>query len=112
MFKKVIVLLIAAGLTVPAVAAEGDGGQAGAFLQVPIGARPTAMGGAYLAVSDDGAAPLFNPAGIALLRRPMFSSSYRFMQLDRSLGYASLLAVASFSLYLGRLCEAPRSLNG
>lgn len=72
-------------------AADGDGGYAGAFLQVPIGARPTAMGGAYLAISNDGAAPFYNPAGITNLRRPLFASSYRLMNLDRKLGYITLI---------------------
>lgn len=71
---------------------DGDGGYAAPWLQVPIGARPTAMGGAYLGISDDGAAPLFNPAGLAKLQRPMFSSSYRAMTLDRKLGYVAALS--------------------
>jgi hypothetical protein len=49
------------------------------------------MGGAYLAVSNDGAAPLYNPAGLATLLRPLFATSYRVMQLDRSLGYATVM---------------------
>ncbi|RKX26864.1 MAG: hypothetical protein DRP45_02410 [Candidatus Zixiibacteriota bacterium] len=85
----VTLFLIAAGC-LSVHAAEADGGYAGAFLQVPAGARPTAMGGAYLAVSDDGAAPLFNPAGLANLQRPLFGTSYRVMQLDRVLGYATI----------------------
>ncbi len=81
-------LLIFAGAS---LAGDGDGGYAGAFFQVPIGARPTSMGGAYLAVSNDGAAPLYNPAGLADLRRPIFASSYRMMKLDRQLTYATLM---------------------
>jgi len=73
-------------------ASEFKGGYAGAFFQVPVGARPTGMGGAYLAVSDDGAAPLFNPAGLANLKKPLFASSYRVMQLDRKLGYITTVA--------------------
>lgn len=75
----------------PLAAAEGNGGYAGAFFQVPIGARPTALGGAYLAVSDDGAGPLYNPAGLATLKRPLFATSYRVLTLDRRLGYVTLL---------------------
>jgi len=82
----VILLLIAVWIS-PGNAEEADGGYAGAFFQVPLGARPTAMGGAYLAVSNDGAAPLYNPAGLANLPRPLFASSYRVMRLDRTLGY-------------------------
>ena len=72
-------------------AAGGDGGYAAPWLLVPAGARPTAMGGAYLAISDDGAAPLFNPAGLARLQRPMFSTSYRTMSMGRQLGYVSAM---------------------
>jgi hypothetical protein len=79
-------------LAVGAWAGEGDGGYAAPWLQVPAGARPTAMGGAYLAISDDGSAPLFNPAGLARLQRPMFSSSYRAMSLGRRLGYVTAVS--------------------
>ncbi|HUV31072.1 MAG TPA: PorV/PorQ family protein [Acidobacteriota bacterium] len=85
----------------PGRSAEGDGGYAGAFFQVPAGARPTAMGGAYLAVSDDGAAPLFNPAGLANLKRPLVGSSYRAMKLDRSLGYITVMFPVQGSAVVG-----------
>ncbi len=75
----------------PVMAEEGDGGYAGSFMQVPVGARPAALGGAYRSISDDGAGPLYNPAGVASLAAPIFSSSYRVMQLDRSLGYITAL---------------------
>jgi len=93
-YLKYTIYLILVTLLVPSfqlMAADGDGGYAGSYFQIPIGARPTAMGGAYLAVSDDGAAPLFNPAGIATIRHKLFSTSYRAMDLDRSLGYITLL---------------------
>ena len=77
--------------TTAGLAEDGDGGYAGAFYQIPIGARPTALGGAYIAISDDGAAPLFNPAGIATVERKLFGTSYRVMDLDRQLGYATFL---------------------
>ena len=82
-------------------AADGDGGYAGAFYQVPIGARPTAMGGAYRAISNDGAAPLYNPAGLAGLRSNLFSSSYRLMKLDRQVGYVTLMFPAKGNSALG-----------
>ena len=88
LLAALLLLVLAA---VPAGAADGDGGYAGSFFQIPIGARPTAMGGAYLAVSNDGSAPLFNPAGVALLKKKLFATSYRALQLDRKLGYVSFL---------------------
>ena len=72
-----------------AMAADGSGGDAAAFLQVPIGARPAAMGGAYISISNDGAASFYNPAGLSGLKKSLFSSSYRLMELDRKLGYVA-----------------------
>jgi hypothetical protein len=85
-----IVVVVIPFLAGQLAAGEGNGGYAGAFFQIPIGARPTALGGAYLAVSDDGAGPLFNPAGLADLKRPLFAASYRFLALDRRMGYVTV----------------------
>jgi len=92
---------VAAGFTPQVSAGDGDGGYAGAFFQVPIGARPTAMGGAYRSLSDDGAGPLFNPAGAALVKKPIFGSSYRTMKFGRRLGYASVLVPTANRSTLG-----------
>ena len=80
---------------------DGDGGYAGAFLQVPIGARPTAMGGAYIAVANDGAGALYNPAGLVSLRRMTFATSYRTMTLDRTLGYVTFIVPVEGDAVLG-----------
>jgi hypothetical protein len=82
-------------------AADGDGGYAAPWLQVSAGARPTAMGGAYIAISDDGAGPLFNPAGLSRLARPMVSSSYRAMKLGRKFGYITALSPVRGQATLG-----------
>lgn len=88
---SIAVLVALLLLTVsPGSAEELNGGYAGAFYQVAIGARPTAMGGAYIAVANDGAGPLYNPAGLSLLDKPLFGTSYRAMRLDRQLGYVTV----------------------
>jgi hypothetical protein len=92
MTRLTLILLSVLVLAAPAFAGDGDGGYAAPWLQVPVGARPTALGGAYLAISDDGAAPLFNPAGVGGLSRPMVSSSYRVMALDRTLAYITAMS--------------------
>jgi hypothetical protein len=99
-----IILLLAAG----AMAATENGGYAGAFLKIPVEARPAAMGGAYIAVSNDAAGQLHNPAGIQSITTNVFSSSYRAMGQDRKLGFLSLAlptrgeSILSFSwLYAG-----------
>jgi len=89
---KSIVMLALILLMGPAMCEAGNqGGFAGSFLEIPIDARATAMGGAYNAVSDDGAAMLYNPAGIQSISDRIFTSSYRAMKLDRKLGYLSFI---------------------
>jgi hypothetical protein len=43
------------------------------FAPMGAGARAGGMGGAFLAIADDGTAASFNPAGLAQLRRPEFA---------------------------------------
>lgn len=117
--RRVVLTLAAVLLVCGTVAAEGKGGYAAPWLQFPMGARAAGMGGAYLAVSDDGAAPLFNPAGVTSLRKSLFSSSYRSLGLDRTLGYASVLiptqgesVIGGYWLYAGSGDVAARNADG
>jgi hypothetical protein len=48
----------------------------GQFLKIPVGARPTAMGGAYVAVADDAMAIYWNPAGLARLEGSIVSFTF------------------------------------
>lgn len=48
----------------------GYGTTAGEFLLMGAGARGTALGGAYSAITNDPSALYYNPAGIALMARP------------------------------------------
>lgn len=80
---------------------DDEAGYAGAFYYVPIGARPVAMGGAYLAVSDDAVGGLYNPAGMANIDKTLFAASYRAMELDRYLGYASFIVPAKNNAAIG-----------
>jgi long-subunit fatty acid transport protein len=47
------------------------------FNYVPAGARAAAMGGAYVAIADDGSAALTNPAGLQALSRGQFFIEFR-----------------------------------
>ena len=70
-----------------ALAETGDGGYAGAFLQLGFGARALGMGGAFVAVADDATGGFFNPAGLAQVTKRTFGVFYRKMTLDRRLSY-------------------------
>ena len=71
----------------PLWADTGDGGYAGAFQQLGLGARALGMGGAFVGVADDATAGFFNPAGLVQIRMRTFGAFYRKMTLDRRLSY-------------------------
>jgi hypothetical protein len=49
---------------------------AGDFLQIPVGSRALAMGGAYTAIADDESAFHWNPAGVALVPHQLAGFMY------------------------------------
>jgi uncharacterized protein UPF0164 len=71
------VALAASLLSVPCQAAPAGF----AFLEVPAGARASALGGAYASLADDIEAGFWNPAGLAALRELQITGShYEFFQ--------------------------------
>ena len=103
MIRKTIILsgLIFSLAICSAYAGDESAGYAASFLEIPIGARAAAMGGAYMGISDDGAGLLYNPAGLANMKKKLFTSSYRAMKLDRSLAYISILFPTQGNSVLG-----------
>jgi hypothetical protein len=65
-----------------------DGGQSGAYLQLPIGAAATALGGAYTAQADYYAA-WWNPSAPALLRERRIAGGAGIRSMGQVDGYAS-----------------------
>ena len=64
-------------------AETGEGGQAAAFLRIPVGARPCGLGNAFTAVCDDGSSISYNPAGLYQIESLSFSGTYALMSLKR-----------------------------
>lgn len=83
-------------------AAAAAGAEGASFLDIPIGARPAALGGAYSALAADGYAPVFNPAGLgtleakslALTHLDYLESSYEFAGYAHPLGASRGLGAA------------------
>ncbi|HQG44386.1 MAG TPA: hypothetical protein PLG50_01845 [bacterium] len=69
------------------MASEGDGGYAGAFLRMGIGARAKSLGDAFSAVAEDAFAGIYNPALLPHLKGRQAALSYAFLPLDRKLDY-------------------------
>lgn len=70
--------------------ANGPGTTAASFLKIAVGARASAMGGAFTAVADDGTALYWNPAGLAQLEEREFSATYNSWFEEIKQGYVTL----------------------
>ncbi len=77
-----------------AFAESGNGGYAGAFRQLGLGARCMGMGGAFVSVADDATASFWNPAGLAQLEKKELGACYRMMFLDRRMAYLTYVQPA------------------
>lgn len=67
----------AVGLLCLATSSWAASGQEGAsFLDIPVGAGPAALGGAYSAIATDAYAPVWNPAGLGLLDSHQFAGQH------------------------------------
>ncbi len=59
------------------------------FLKIGVSARATAMGDAFIALANDGAATYWNPAGMVDLTKTSVSLNHTFWMADIDLDYAS-----------------------
>ncbi len=79
-------VLLAVGLLLP-VGLQAQGGYAGAFLRLGVGAETVALGEALTAATNQGYTLLFNPAGLTRLDHRQLRASYALLSLDRKLTY-------------------------
>ena len=91
MKRAKIILLVIVFSMVPGqiIADSGDAGEYGSYLRYGVGARPLAMGGAYVAISDDVYASYWNPSGLIQLKNKEIGSMYAKMSFDRSYTFVS-----------------------
>lgn len=88
-------------------------GTAGAdFLNLPVGARAAAMGGAYSAVSDEASAIYWNPAGLvqipklsAVFMRSQYVAdiSYQYAAYAQRLSYGDVIGVSALFTDIGSI---------
>jgi len=71
--------------------ASDVGTTAANFLKMGIGARATAMGGAYTAIADDGTSLYWNPAGLAQIENTQISAMYNLWFQEVRQGYLNLV---------------------
>lgn len=90
MYRLSVILM--AGLLATCLRAEGNGGYAGSFLRIGLGARSIAMGNSQVATADNGFGFFYNPAALPELPRLSANFSYSFLSLDRRFSYVGLSA--------------------
>jgi hypothetical protein len=69
--------------------ASENGGYAGSYLRMGLGAKSIAMGNTGVAVPTSAYSAYYNPAAFGLIEDPLAGLSYSFMSLDRHIGYIS-----------------------
>ena len=91
--KSIIFLLVcysfASGQSVTNVSKVGT--TSASFLEIGVGARSNAMGGAFVAVSDDANALYWNPAGIARLERSTVTFVHSEWLADTDFDFAGIV---------------------
>ncbi len=105
----IFILLFSSGLLVfSSVSRAAETRYAGSFLELGIGARAMAMGGAYVAIANDGSAFYWNPAGASTVLRQelfgMYASLFKSLERQHHIGFTKpLYGGAAFSLNWIRL---------
>ncbi|MEK6645939.1 MAG: PorV/PorQ family protein [Candidatus Firestonebacteria bacterium] len=97
-----ILCLLPAGTSFAGISSVGTAGAD--FLLLDVGARPTAMGGAFAAIADDSNAIAYNPAGMALFKKEELQATHiDYMALIpyEHISYAQPIsgAVIGFSIF-------------
>lgn len=87
---------VALVLALTATASAQSGTAAAEFLNIPLGARATAMGGAFGATAADGAALYWNPAGLAGMRDAQASFEYARWYVGSDVNFVSVASPTPF----------------
>ena len=92
--KKASIKIVVVGILISASSfvcyASGPGTTAANFLKIGVGAKATAMGGAFTALADDGTSLYWNPAGLAEIENREISATYHAHFQEIRQGYLSL----------------------
>jgi hypothetical protein len=94
--KRIWILVLLLSLSLPGWARAARefakvGTIGGQFLKIGVGARASAMGGAFVSVADDASAVYWNPAGVARIQKGVISVNHTSWLADISFSQATYL---------------------
>jgi len=93
--KSLVLLIFCAAVSSPVLCYGSSGTEGASFLDIPVGARPAALGSAYTALAADAYAPVWNPAGLGFMDHTevagqhlayLESIHYEYLGLARPIG--------------------------
>jgi hypothetical protein len=90
------------------------GTEGASFLELPVGARPAALGSAYSMLAEDAYAPTWNPAGLAFLDSAQAAGMHMIYLESMSYEYGSLVFPAGAGRGIGLAIQyfQPGSIAG
>jgi hypothetical protein len=91
----ILAMLLVLGGAVSSAQARGVGTSAADFLKAELGARPSGMGDAFVALADDINSLEWNPAGLSLLAPNFFNASFEHVFWFADVEY-EILSVAQY----------------
>ncbi len=89
MRRFIILAVIFVSLIITHIQADDNGGYAGAFLRMGLGARSIAMGNTGIAENPTACGAFYNPAIFGFMEGKMVGLSHSFLSLDRHVNYIS-----------------------
>jgi len=92
--QNMLLSCLGAAFLTPGTAWSGAGTEGASFLNIPIGAGPGALGGAYVSQAEDAYAPVYNPAGLGFL--PSTQIAGQHLAYLESINYEYLSMVHPF----------------
>jgi len=99
--KLSAIVVLVCSISLPAQMVSKVGTSAAPFLTIEVGGRALAMGGAFVATSDDATALYWNPGGLARLKKAMVTLSHTQWIADIAFDHAGVSIPLSANDALG-----------
>jgi hypothetical protein len=110
--KGLFAFLVLSSLCTLRTAQASSGEEGAAFLDIPVGAGPAAMGGGYTSLANDAYAATYNPGGLGFLESTQFSGQHLSYLESIHYEYLSFAVPLRRSANCGSLADCQGSAIG